>query len=52
MVNFSASSNVSDYLLGVKKGNMKCQITDNTKLIGTFPINTNQLPCKWIHVST
>jgi len=36
--------NISDYLIDEKKDNTECQITP--KLIGTFPINTNQLPCK------
>jgi len=44
------SSSVSDYPLDKEKDDMKCQITP--KLIWTFPINTNQLPCKLINVST
>jgi len=44
------SANISDYLIDKKKDNTKCKIIP--KLIQTFPINTNQLPCKWIDVST
>jgi len=43
------SANISDYLIDKKKDNTKCKTTP--KLNRTFPINTNQLPCKWMDVS-
>jgi len=44
------SSNIADYALEKRQHEMPVNTKVNRLCI--FPINTNQLPCKWIDVCT